>query len=194
MALTLNATAGSSSANSYATLASASDYLQQNIHTYTAWSSLSTANAEACLIWATTLLDKQMDWNGVKAEDSQGLRWPRESVSDPDGYAAQAMRSSTLGCEGKWAIHPGQIALATEVFDPPKAEIARAKKILKAMKQAQAQGLGAVSLDGRMIDAASVRQAEVLVAKAKLIAGATSSKKKSTKPKAKKAKAKSKKR
>jgi hypothetical protein len=87
MALTLDASHGGTTSNSYATLASASDYLQQNIHTYTAWSSLSTANAEACLIWATTLLDKQMDWNGVKAEDAQGLRWPRESVSDPDGYA-----------------------------------------------------------------------------------------------------------
>ena len=90
MALTLDASHGGTSANSYATLASASDYLQRNIHTYTAWSSLSTANAEACLIWATSLLDKQMAWNGVKAEDEQALRWPRESVSDPDGYAVDS--------------------------------------------------------------------------------------------------------
>jgi hypothetical protein len=62
------------------------------------------------------------------------------------------------------------------------------------MKQAQAQGLGAVSLDGRMIDAASVRQAEVLVAKAKLIAGATKTKAKKSKPKAKTSKSKAKKR
>jgi hypothetical protein len=87
MALTLDATAGSASSNSYATLASASDYLQQNIHTYTAWSSLSTANAEACLIWATTLLDSKISWNGSKAEDEQALRWPRISITDPDGYA-----------------------------------------------------------------------------------------------------------
>jgi len=87
MALTLNATAGSSAGNSYCTLASASDFLQRNIHTTAAWSSLSTTNAETCLIWATSLLDKQMDWNGTKATDAQALRWPREAVSDSDGYA-----------------------------------------------------------------------------------------------------------
>jgi hypothetical protein len=87
MALTLNSSAGSASANAYCTLASANDFLQQNIHAYSAWSSLSTANAEACLIWATDLLDKQMEWHGNKATSTQSLRWPREDVSDADGYA-----------------------------------------------------------------------------------------------------------
>ena len=127
--------------------------------------------------------------NGLRAIDG-----PFGNIGDADGFCAQARRAAVLGCEGKWAIHPGQIALATEVFNPPKAEIARAKKILKAMKQAQAQGLGAVSLDGRMIDAASVRQAEVLVAKAKLIAGATKKKAKKSKPKANASRSKAKKR
>jgi hypothetical protein len=87
MALTLVATAKSASANAYCTLASASDYLQRNIHTYSAWSSLTTANAEATLIWATSLLDKQIDWNGNKTTTAQALRWPRESISDSDGEA-----------------------------------------------------------------------------------------------------------
>lgn len=87
MSLTLVATASSATANSYATLASANASLMTNIHTYVAWSSLTTANREACLIWATSLLDKQMDWVGEKAEDTQALRWPRSDVVDPDGYA-----------------------------------------------------------------------------------------------------------
>jgi malyl-CoA/(S)-citramalyl-CoA lyase len=111
--------------------------------------------------------------NGLRAIDG-----PFGNINDADGFRAQARRSAVLGCEGKWAIHPSQIALAVETFNPPVAEVARARKILKAMKEAQAKGLGAVSLDGRMIDAASVRQAEVLVAKAKAIA-------QSEKPKAK---------
>lgn len=87
MALTLDNTVSGTTANSYCSLASASDFLQQNIHSYSAWSSLSTVNSEACLIWATDLLDKQMEWYGTKATDAQALRWPRENVSDPDGYA-----------------------------------------------------------------------------------------------------------
>ena len=103
--------------------------------------------------------------NGLRAIDG-----PFGNISDADGYRAQARSAAALGCEGKWAIHPSQVALAAEIFNPPKTEVSRARKILKAMKDAQANGLGAVALDGRMIDAASVRQAEVLVAKARSIA------------------------
>ena len=87
MSLTLVATAAADNANSYCTLASANSYLEQNIHIYSTWASLSTANAEACLIYATTLLDMQMDWVGTKGSSSQSLRWPRDDVNDPDGYA-----------------------------------------------------------------------------------------------------------
>ncbi|MFM8747354.1 MAG: hypothetical protein ACKOED_11920, partial [Aestuariivirga sp.] len=66
---------------------------------------------------------------------------------------------------GKWAIHPSQIALANEVMSPSEAEVTRARRILEAMKEAEAQGKGAVSLDGRLIDYASIRQAQVLVGK-----------------------------
>ena len=87
MALTLNVEAGSASANSYCTLASANDFLQRNIHTYSTWSALATVDSEACLIWATSIFDAQISWNGTKAKDEQALRWPRTSVTDPDGYA-----------------------------------------------------------------------------------------------------------
>ncbi|MDP0926368.1 CoA ester lyase [Paracoccus onubensis] len=109
----------------------------------------------------------------VVAARANGLRpidGPFGDFSDPDGYKAAAYRAAVLGCEGKWAIHPSQIALANEVMSPSAEEIARAEKILAAMAEAEAAGKGAVSLDGRLIDYASIRQAEVLVEKARQIA------------------------
>ena len=110
----------------------------------------------------------------VVAARANGLRpidGPFGDFSDPDGFRAAAYRAAVLGCEGKWAIHPSQIALANEVMSPSEAEIARAQKILDAMAEAEAAGKGAVSLDGRLIDYASIRQAQVLVEKARQIAG-----------------------
>ena len=90
MSLTLVATAAASNANSFCTYASASSFLEQNIHISATWASLSTSSAEASLIYATTLLDAQMDWLGVKGSSSQALRWPRTDVSDPDEYAVDS--------------------------------------------------------------------------------------------------------
>ena len=111
----------------------------------------------------------------VVAARANGLRpidGPFGDFSDPGGYKAQAMRASTLGCEGKWAIHPSQIDLANELFSPSEKEVTQAQRILDAMEQAQKEGKGAVSLDGRLIDIASIRQAKVLVEKAAQIKGA----------------------
>jgi malyl-CoA/(S)-citramalyl-CoA lyase len=94
---------------------------------------------------------------------------PFGDFNDPDGFRAAANRAAVLGYEGKWAIHPSQIVLANEVFTPSAAEINRARRIVEAMAQAAAQGKGAVSLDGRLIDLASIRMAEVLLKKAEAI-------------------------
>ncbi len=102
----------------------------------------------------------------VVAARAHGLRpidGPFGDYSDPDGFQAQAKRSAVLGCEGKWAIHPSQIALANAVYSPSEAELAKARRILEAMAQAQKEGKGAVSLDGRLIDIASIKQAENMV-------------------------------
>ena len=109
----------------------------------------------------------------VVAARANGLRpidGPFGDFKDVEGYRAAAYRAAVLGCEGKWAIHPSQIELANEVMSPSEAEISKAQRILKAMEEAEAAGKGAVSLDGRLIDYASIRQAEVLVEKAKQIA------------------------
>ena len=94
---------------------------------------------------------------------------PFGDFNDPDGYLLGARRAAALGYEGKWAIHPSQIALANDVFSPPPDEIERARRILGALDEAAADGRGAAQLDGRMIDAASARMAENIVATAETI-------------------------
>jgi citrate lyase subunit beta/citryl-CoA lyase len=89
---------------------------------------------------------------------------PFGDFSDPAGYTAGAKRAAALGIEGKWAIHPSQIELANEVFSPTAKEVERAERILVALKEAEAQGKGAASLDGKMIDAASEKMAKNLLA------------------------------
>jgi malyl-CoA/(S)-citramalyl-CoA lyase len=109
----------------------------------------------------------------VVAARANGLRpvdGPFGDFSDAEGFKAQARRAAVLGCDGKWAIHPSQIALANEVFTPPAKDVDRARRILAAMAEAESAGKGAVSLDGRLIDLASIRQAQNLVATADRIA------------------------
>jgi len=100
-----------------------------------------------------------------RAEGLRPIDGPFGDYNDADGYRAAARRAAALGCEGKWAIHPSQVALANEVFTPADAEIERAERILQAMEDAAKEGKGAVSLDGRLIDAASIRMARNLMNK-----------------------------
>lgn len=98
---------------------------------------------------------------------------PFGDIEDQDGFLSVARSDAALGYEGKWAIHPSQIALANEVFSPAAEEVDRAKAIIKAMEEAAAEGKGAVSFKGRMIDAASIRQCQVLVDRANQITAAS---------------------
>ena len=105
-----------------------------------------------------------------RAYGLRSIDGPFGDIKDPEGYKLAAKRAAALGCEGKWAIHPSQIALANEVFTPPAAEVEKAKRILAALKEAAAQGKGAAALDGRLIDAASERMANNVVKIAEAIA------------------------
>jgi citrate lyase subunit beta/citryl-CoA lyase len=102
---------------------------------------------------------------GLRAIDG-----PFGDFNDPDGYMLAARRGAALGIEGKWAIHPSQIPLAHEIFSPQDAEVEKAHNILAALAEAAKAGKGAAALDGRMIDAASARMAENVVAVAEAIA------------------------
>jgi malyl-CoA/(S)-citramalyl-CoA lyase len=103
---------------------------------------------------------------------AHGLRpidGPFGDFSDPEGFKVAARRACSMGFEGKWAIHPTQVNLANEVFSPEPQEINYAKKILAAMDEAQKAGLGAVALDGKLIDIASIKMAENLMRKATML-------------------------
>ncbi len=115
--------------------------------------------------WAQTAIVAACRTHGVLPVDG-----PFGDFSDDEGYIAQAKRSATLGMVGKWAIHPKQIALANQVFTPSDSAVAEAREILAAMATAKANGEGATVYKGRLVDIASIKQAEVIVAQAELIA------------------------
>ena len=96
--------------------------------------------------------------NGIRPVDSA-----YGDISDSEGYLLAARRAAALGYSGKWAIHPSQIALANKVMTPPVEEVLQARRILEAMEHAAGQGQGAASIDGKMIDVASIRMAKNIV-------------------------------
>lgn len=100
--------------------------------------------------------------NGLDAVDG-----PYADFRNDDGYRRSAAWASSLGAVGKWCIHPGQIEIANEVFAPTKDEISRASAVVQAMREAEAGGFGAASLDGVLIDAASGRVFEAVLERAR---------------------------
>jgi malyl-CoA/(S)-citramalyl-CoA lyase len=116
--------------------------------------------------WAQTAIVAACRTHGVLPVDG-----PFGDFSDDEGFRAQALRSATLGMVGKWAIHPKQVALANDIFTPSAAAVAEAREILAAMEQATRDGQGAAVYKGRLVDIASVRQAQVIVRQSEMIAG-----------------------
>ncbi|MBC9246972.1 CoA ester lyase [Paracoccus sp. 11-3] len=116
--------------------------------------------------WAQAKIVAACRTHGVLPVDG-----PFGDFSDSEGFRAQALRSATLGMVGKWAIHPSQVALANEVFSPSQAAVTEAREILAAMEEATKSGAGATVYKGRLVDIASIKQAEVIVRQAELIAG-----------------------
>ena len=115
--------------------------------------------------WAQAAIVAACRTHGVLPVDG-----PFGDFSDDEGFRAQSRRSATLGMVGKWAIHPKQVAIANEVFTPSDQAVTEAREILAAMDEAQATGAGAAVYKGRLVDIASVRQAEVIVRQAEMIA------------------------
>ena len=102
--------------------------------------------------------------NGIDPVDG-----PYADFRDPDAYRREAERAHVLGMSGKWAIHPSQVALANEVFTPSAEAVAAARAQQAAYEEALAKGLGAINVDGVMVDAASIRIVRNLLDRAELI-------------------------
>ncbi|MAQ82372.1 MAG: CoA ester lyase [Maritimibacter sp.] len=117
--------------------------------------------------WAQAAIVAACRTHGVLPVDG-----PFGDFSDDDGFIAQSRRSATLGMVGKWAIHPKQVALANEVFTPSAEKVTEAREILAAMEDAKASGSGATVYKGRLVDIASIKQAEVIVRQAEMIGAA----------------------
>lgn len=100
---------------------------------------------------------------GIDAIDT-----PYPAYRDLDGYRSAAVHASLLGFDGKWAIHPDQVTVANEVFSPTSEEIEVARAAVETYRQAEAEGVGAISHDGRLVDAAHMRLAANVLHKASL--------------------------
>jgi len=90
-------------------------------------------------------------------------------IRDAEGFRAEAMLSRRMGFLGKTCIHPSQVAIANEVFRPTDEEIAHAVKVIEATRDADAKGVGAYVVDGKMIDIPFVRRAHAIVASARTL-------------------------
>jgi citrate lyase subunit beta/citryl-CoA lyase len=82
---------------------------------------------------------------------------PFGNFRDGTYFRTECRRAQQLGAVGKWAIHPSQVAIAQEVFSPTQSEIDAAQATVSAYRAAQEQGLGAIQVNGEMIDVATVR-------------------------------------
>lgn len=98
----------------------------------------------------------------AKAHGGLAIDAPYGNFKDLEGLRRSAVMASALGCDGKWAIHPSQIDVINEVFTPSSAEIALAIKVIEANAQAKSEGKGAIAVEGRMVDQATVRLATQL--------------------------------
>jgi citrate lyase subunit beta / citryl-CoA lyase len=102
---------------------------------------------------------------GIDAVDA-----PYPAYRDPDGFRRRAVHASLLGFDGKWAIHPDQVTIANEVFSPTPEEVEEARAAMAAYRKVEAEGVGAIGRDGRLVDAAHMRLAANVLHRASLVA------------------------
>jgi malyl-CoA/(S)-citramalyl-CoA lyase len=106
--------------------------------------------------------------NACRAYGQRPIDGPYADYGDKDGYRAACLRARALGFEGKWAIHPSQVAIANEIFSPRPSQIGWANDIMARMATAAADGLGAIGIEGVLIDQAHVKLAEKILKRAVL--------------------------
>jgi citrate lyase subunit beta/citryl-CoA lyase len=104
----------------------------------------------------------------ARASGRQAIDGPFTGIQDLRGLERSARRAARLGYDGKWAIHPDQVAVINATFTPSEAEVQRARLIIQAYEQSLGKGHGAITLDGEMLDEAIRRWAVATLAKANL--------------------------
>ena len=129
--------------------------------------------------------DYTADLGGVRRADSLEVLWPRSRVAahaahagvlsadqvvtdlrDEDAFRLDAQLGRSLGYRGKLCIHPSQVAWANESFSPSAAEVERARRLIDAFDEAAAEGHGAISFEGQMVDEPLARRARAIIAAA----------------------------
>jgi citrate lyase subunit beta/citryl-CoA lyase len=90
----------------------------------------------------------------------QAIDHVHPNVADTQALAAEAAEAREIGYAGKWAIHPQQVPVINAAFSPGEQEVARARKVIEACEQAQAAGVGALMLDGALVDEATLKIAQ----------------------------------
>jgi citrate lyase beta subunit len=96
----------------------------------------------------------------ARAAGVRVLDGPVADYGDEEGLRGSCLRARSLGFDGKWCIHPSQIPVVNEAFSPTEKEVEWARKVVGAYEEANAAGSGSVSVDGQMVDAASIRMAQ----------------------------------
>lgn len=99
----------------------------------------------------------------AKANGLYAIDGPFSDLKDESGLKLSCRRSATLGFDGKWAIHPTQISIIEEEYSPSQEEFDRAEKIIRSLEKVDS--LGAIVVDGHMIDEATRKLAEATVAR-----------------------------
>lgn len=105
----------------------------------------------------------------AKAAGLAAIDAPYGDYKDPEGLRKSCLLSAALGYDGKWVIHPDQTAIINEMYTPTEEDVARSRRILDAYGEARAEGRGSLSIDGKMVDAASIRVAMVVATQWEMI-------------------------
>jgi citrate lyase subunit beta / citryl-CoA lyase len=84
-------------------------------------------------------------------------------LKDLDGLRTDARRAKQLGFQGKLCIHPSQIGPCNEIFSPTAEEILHARRVVEAFEKSEAEGIGALQIDGKFIDYPVVEQARRII-------------------------------
>jgi citrate lyase subunit beta/citryl-CoA lyase len=96
----------------------------------------------------------------ARAADLRAVDGPVADFRDEEGLRKSCLRARSLGFDGKWCVHPSQVEIVNETFSPTEKELEWARKVASAYEEANAAGSGSISVNGQMIDAASIKMAK----------------------------------